>query len=65
MQGRSDMSQALLFNTAALEDNLAAAQRGETVHLTVADEPDDSLVNTATASNAPNRQTTSRIPPGA
>ena len=27
--GRSDMSQALLFNTAALESNLAAAQRGD------------------------------------
>lgn len=31
--GRSDMSQALLFNTAALEDNLAAAQRGATTDL--------------------------------
>lgn len=27
--GRSDLSQALLFNTAALESNLAAAQRGD------------------------------------
>lgn len=31
--GRSDMSQALLFNTAALESNLAAAQRGDTTDL--------------------------------
>ena len=29
--GRSDMSQALLFNTAALESNLAAAQRGDAI----------------------------------
>ncbi|KAL3144902.1 hypothetical protein ABBQ32_003413 [Trebouxia sp. C0010 RCD-2024] len=31
--GRSDMSQALLYNTAALENNLAAAQRGDTTDL--------------------------------
>ena len=29
--GRSDMSQALLSNTAALESNLAAAQRGDVI----------------------------------
>ena len=64
MQGRSDMSQALLFNTAALEGNLAAAQRGDAVDLN-AEELADSLADTAPVSYAPTRQSTSNVASGA
>ena len=60
--GRSDMSQGLLFNTAGLEHNLAAAQRGDAVDLTEVEEldtvswadtaaPDTSSVPTKNVSN--------------
>ena len=42
MSGHSDMSQALLFNTAALYSNLAAAQRGDDIEISAeADELHD------------------------
>lgn len=39
--GRSDMSQALLFNTAALESTLAAAQRGDVIGFSGAEDSDN------------------------
>ena len=64
LQGRSDMSQALLFNTAALEGNLAAAQRGDAVDLN-AEELADNLADTASVRHAPTRQSTSNVVSGA
>lgn len=68
VRARSDMSQALLFNTAGLEHNLAAAQRGDDVHLTGASDL-DSLPEADSASpqgsNVPTRHADSTFASGA
>ena len=59
--GRSDMSQALLFNTAGLEHNLAAAQRGDTVKLPEAEDLDTAEADSASPqlSSMPTRHVSS------
>lgn len=49
LSGRSDMSQALLFNTAALESNLAAAQQGDAVDLNEVEESESVGANVGTS----------------
>ncbi len=54
LSGRSDMSQALMFNTAGLEHNLAAAQRGDAVDVTEAGDL-DADIETDSSSTAVSR----------
>ncbi len=65
--GRSDMSQALLFNTAGLEHNLAAAQRGDAVNLPEADDLDAAEAESASPqlSSMPTRHVSSFVASGA
>jgi len=59
--GRSDMSQALLFNTAGLEHNLAAAERGDTINLPEAGDLDAAEADSASPqlSSMPTRHVSS------
>lgn len=65
IRGRSDMSQALLFNTTALEDNLAAAQRGDAIDLSGHEDPAESASASAAVHHVPIRQTSKIANPGA
>ena len=63
---RSDLSQALLFNTAALESNLAAAQQGGAIDSSEVEESEstDASLGTYQANIAP-KPNRNAIPPGA
>ncbi len=64
---RSDMSQALLFNTAGLEHNLAAAQRGDAMNLPEAGDLDAAEADSASPqlSSMPTRHVSSFVASGA
>lgn len=61
--GRSDMSQALLLNTAALESNLAAAQRGDAIEFSDAGSSDtvDADLGTSQVISGPEPTTTPTV----
>lgn len=61
--GRSDLSQALLFNTAALESNLAAAQRGDGIDFCDAGDSDtvDADLGTSQTFSGPEPTTSSSV----
>lgn len=65
--GRSDMSQALLFNTAGLEHNLAAAQCGDAIDLPETGDLDAAETDSASPqpSSMPTRHANSFVASGA
>ena len=67
VNGRSDVSQALLFNTAGLEHNLAAAQRGDAVDLPEAGDLDAAEADSVSPqlSSMPTRHVSSFVASGA